>query len=246
MQFKILTYNLHKGFTPLRKKFKLRQMRDALVDEQADIVFLQEVQGEHLHHQARIHNWMSEPHLDYLAGEYWPYKIYAKNAYYPAGHHGNGLLSQYPVFSWENINLSANRLASRSLLSAKLQLKKIKMQVICVHLGLFERERRRQLAILVKYIQSNISDEQPLIVAGDFNDWRRTADHYLPASLHLKEAFMEKKGKHPKTFPALYPTLALDRVYYRGLSLVDCACLNDPVWQNLSDHLPLRVEFSLP
>jgi endonuclease/exonuclease/phosphatase family metal-dependent hydrolase len=38
----------------------------------------------------------------------------------------------------------------------------------------------------------------------------------------------------------------MDRIYFRGLALQSCACLDDSRWRELSDHVPLLARFALP
>lgn len=245
MQFNIVTYNIHKGFAHFWRRFKLHKMRDALISYDPDIVFLQEVHGEHATHKLRILDWPLEPHLEYLANPHWAHHAYGKNAVYKNGDHGNGVMSKFPIVEWENINVAHNTFSSRSLLHAKLMLENKPLHIICVHLGLFEAEREKQFGTLSERINSHVPVNEPLIIAGDFNDWRRRAENHLLESLQLRDAFMELHGEHPKTFPALLPALRVDRIYYRGLELIDGECLNGKIWRNLSDHLPLKATFKL-
>jgi endonuclease/exonuclease/phosphatase family metal-dependent hydrolase len=244
---KILTYNLHKGFSALGSSFQLETMQQALLAEAPDILFLQEVQGAHLKHQTRIKNWPAVPQLEYLGGENWPFQAYGQNVTYKNGHHGNGLLSNLPLIEWEQISIAASSLSKRGLLHAKIQRPGTTeiIHLICVHLGLSEGEREKQLGLISARIASHVPSHEPLILAGDFNDWRKRAEKHLAKNLSLKDAFLEQKGKHPKTFPAVYPVLSLDRIYYRGLKLVSCECLRSKQWRGLSDHLPLTATFEM-
>ena len=110
---------------------------------------------------------------------------------------------------------------------------------------MFERERERQLATLAKRISSHVSSDEPLIIAGDFNDWRRRAEEHLHHDLGVKEAFKSSHGSHARSFPAWLPMLSMDRIYYRGLEVVDCHRLHGQPWSRLSDHTPLLAEFRL-
>jgi endonuclease/exonuclease/phosphatase family metal-dependent hydrolase len=38
----------------------------------------------------------------------------------------------------------------------------------------------------------------------------------------------------------------MDRLYYRGIELLDSDCLDRRPWNELSDHLPLSARFHLP
>ncbi|NOQ90769.1 MAG: EEP domain-containing protein, partial [Gammaproteobacteria bacterium] len=53
------------------------------------------------------------------------------------------------------------------------------------------------------------------------------------------------RGSYARTFPAVFPVLSMDRIYYRGLDVVHCQRLHDQPWDRLSDHTPLLAEFKL-
>ncbi|MCK4709432.1 MAG: endonuclease/exonuclease/phosphatase family protein [Gammaproteobacteria bacterium] len=244
---KILTYNIHKGFSTTNKYFVLHDIKSALQNIAADVVFLQEIQGEHQEKSSSILNWPTEPQFEFLADEVWPHHAYGKNAIYQAGHHGNAILSKHAFQQWENINVSNMKNASRSLLHGVIQLDNHKrpLHVICVHLGLFAKERKRQIKTLSKRISSHVPADEPLIIAGDFNDWRKRAERHFHHDLGVKEAFKTSHGAHARSFPAWLPMLSMDRIYYRGLEVVDCFRLHGQPWSRLSDHTPLLAEFRL-
>lgn len=119
---RVLTYNIHKGFNVGNRRFVLHQIRDALIAADADLMFLQEMQGEHRRHQQKIPDWPVLSQLEFLAENTWPFHVYGKNAIYNAGHHGNAILSKHPFERWENINVSPFPWASRSLLHGVIRL----------------------------------------------------------------------------------------------------------------------------
>ncbi|WP_341478006.1 endonuclease/exonuclease/phosphatase family protein, partial [Pseudomonas viridiflava] len=84
------------------------------------------------------------------------------------------------------------------------------VHAVCVHLGLFESHRRKQLGLLAE-LMGRLPDGEPVIVAGDFNDWRQRADALLQGT-GLHEAFVERFGAPAKSFPARWPLLRLDRI----------------------------------
>ena len=121
-ELRILTYNIHKGFSTGNRHFALPRLRDVLVEADADILLLQEVQGEHKQHEIDHANWPDGSHAEYIAEGRWPHLAYGKNALYKLGHHGNAILSKHPIISWENINVSSLSWASRSLLHGVINL----------------------------------------------------------------------------------------------------------------------------
>lgn len=243
---KILTYNIHKGFSSGNRRFILREIRNLLHNIDADIVFLQEIYGKHSASEKKIENWPDASQFEYLADEIWQHHAYGKNAIYRNGHHGNAILSKYPFIEWENIDVSLLRSASRSLLHGSIEVTTgQKVHVICVHLGLFGREREMQLTRLIDRINSHVPIDEPLIIAGDFNDWRSKAEKHFTSDLDVKEAFKNTTGRYARTFPAWMPLLTMDRIYSRGLNVVSCTHLHGHPWRKLSDHIPLYAEFCL-
>ncbi len=241
----IVTYNIHKGFGVGKIRFLLPQMKEAIQALTPDIVFLQEVQGKNERQERRVSRWPQESQFKFLAKECWPYYAYGKNATYQAGHHGNAILSRYPIVDHENINVSKITRASRSLLHATIDINGEIIHLLCVHLGLFKEERIKQVAKLSERIIQHIPSDAPLILAGDFNDWRKELLTDLEHRLGLKEALKEISGDHAKSFPAITPALHTDRIYYRGVTLMTADCLRGKPWRLLSDHLPLYASFSV-
>jgi endonuclease/exonuclease/phosphatase family metal-dependent hydrolase len=245
--FRVLTYNIHKGFSAGNRRFVLQQIRDNLRAADVDIVFLQEIHGQHAVHESKIEEWPAESQFEYMADQIWPHYAYGRNAIYNAGHHGNAILSKYPFAEWENINVSSVRWASRSLLHGVVHIpeQEKRLHVICVHLDFLPGQRSRQIRILNERIRDNIPADEPLILAGDFNDWRGQASRHLAADLGLREIFYAMQGQHAKTFPAWWPVLPVDRIYYRGVKPVECVCFGEQPWQQLSDHSPLYAKFEI-
>lgn len=244
---KVLTYNIHKGFSTSNLRFILHDIKDSLRHVDADVVFLQEIQGERTISKNRFDDWPNNNQFEFLADQVWQHHAYGKNAIYKSGHHGNAILSKYPFIQWENIDVSIMRSASRSLLHGTIQIPGIeqKVHIICVHLGLFELERASQLATLANRIGSHVPADEPLIIAGDFNDWRGRAERHLHHELGVTEVFKTSHGSHARTFPAALPILSMDRIYCRGLDVINCKRLHGQPWNRLSDHTPLLAEFRL-
>ena len=131
-RLKILTYNLHKGFSTMNHRFVLHRMRKALTAADVDVVFLQEALGEHRRHAERFHDWPDDSQVEFLAESVWSHHAYGKNAIYNHGHHGNAILSKYPFASWENINVSPYPFAaSRSLLHGVIDMPGISLPDNC-------------------------------------------------------------------------------------------------------------------
>ena len=242
---KVITYNMHKGFMPGKVRFVLEEMRAALINENPDLVFLQEVQGEHKRHQKRQGDEQELSQFEYLASGLWPHYVYGKNAIYQAGHHGNAILCKHPIVTWENINVANIKRSSRSLLHGVVDLpdQGSRLHVVCIHFGLFKAEREGQIQTLIERIADHVPQDEPVIIAGDFNEWRLEALESFEQQLELQEVFKSLHGHYAKTFPAIKAALCIDRIYYRGLTCQTSRCLNEKPWRHLSDHLPLLAQF---
>ncbi len=242
---RIVSYNIHKGFSASNLAFVLKRLKTSIRDVQADLVLLQEVLGHHETHGSKLENWPTTSQFEYLADGLWPHFAYGKNAIYTKGHHGNAILSKFPITFWENQDVSLNRLERRGLLHAVVEdpSSKLPLHVICVHLGLFENDRRSQITQLSRRISRMVPHDAPVIVGGDFNDWRQNVSPVLKETLGLEEAFMSHFGEHARTFPSWLPALKLDRLYFRGLECHSASLAEGKIWRELSDHLPLVGDF---
>lgn len=240
----VLTMNMHMGFGFLNKRFILPELRDAVRTVSADIVFLQEVHGEQQDHAQNVKNWPTTSQYEFLADSMWKDFAYGRNAVYPHGHHGNALLSKYPIIRHDNLDISILGTEERGLLHCVLDVPDVgEVHAICVHLGLKEVHRQQQLRLLADLVR-RLPADAPVIVAGDFNDWRQKADDVLnPAG--LREVFVESFGAPAKSFPARFPLLRLDRIYVHNAQIRSPRVMSNRPWSHLSDHAPLAVEVTL-
>jgi endonuclease/exonuclease/phosphatase family metal-dependent hydrolase len=245
MKLRVATYNIHKGFSHFNRRMMVHELRHQLRALDVDIVFLQEVQGEHRQHARRLPDWPEEPQYEFLAEKVWPDFAYGRNAIYDHGHHGNAILSRYPIITAENQDVSAHRFEQRGLLHCEVAIGDLRLHCLCVHLGLHERGRRRQLAALTTRVLRLVPDDAPLIVAGDFNDWRNRASRELVTGLGLKDAFCEQRGRPARTFPSGFPLLRLDRIYMRGFRVGHTEVHHGKPWSRISDHAALTAELDL-
>ena len=110
---RVLTLNAHQGFSALRRRNVLSQIRDELRADDAHLVFLQEIggaEGEEI-----------SPHqYEVLADQVWPQHAYGRNAVTTGGHHGNALLSKYSIVKWQNIDVSVGEAEPRGMLHCVL------------------------------------------------------------------------------------------------------------------------------
>ena len=240
----VASYNIHKGLSFFNRRMVVHELRDRLAQLNADLIFLQEVQGAHEHHASRFVGWPDIPQYEYLADQIWTDFAYGKNSVYDHGHHGNAILSRYPILRWDNVDISAHVFESRGLLHCELAVPNLDqpLHAICLHLALNESGRRKQLKQVSDHIHDLVPDDAPLIMAGDFNDWRQRAPKYLCQELKLTEVFEAANGRHALSYPAAMPMFALDRIYVRGFQVAAARVLSGSVWRKLSDHAALTAQ----
>ncbi len=244
---RIATYNIHKGFSNFNRRMILHDVRDRLRMLDADLIFLQEVQGSNETHGLNHTLWTAPQH-EFLADSVWGDFAYGKNAVYEEGHHGNAILSRFPIVSWENEDVSAHPLERRGLLHCELDVPgwDRRLHCVCVHLGLFSRWRAQQARALCDRIDRMVPHDAPLVIAGDFNDWREQLSNLLRNRLDVHEVFEATRGRPARSFPAGLPLFSLDRIYVRGLRVKSARLMHGKAWSRLSDHAALSAHVSRP
>lgn len=247
-KLRLVTINIHKGFTWNNRKFILHRLREALRSVDADIVFLQEVVGENSARAAKYRNWPGQAQHEFLADSVWRYFSYGKNAFYPDGHHGNAVLSKYPILHSEQIDTSTNSFEQRGFLYCAVAIpgRVSPLHCLCIHLGLFTSSRRKQLRMQADYINLRIPLGAPVIMAGDFNNWHGRCVDDFALLVGMKDASIVANGRMARTFPARVPFLPLDRIFTRGLTAKTSTTYYKGVWKKLSDHAALLIEGELP
>ncbi len=242
-QLRVATMNIHKGLSHFNRRMVIRELREGLRMLDPDIVFLQEVQGLNQRHKLRFESCPPIGQHEFLAGEDWQH-VYGCNAVYDHGHHGNAILSRYPFVSFSNQDVSDHRFERRGLLHCVVAVPgwPRNQHSVCVHLSLHEGGRSRQLEAISGRLKELASKNVPIIVAGDFNDWRHRATSILERRLGMTEVSVAHSGRAPRTYPSVLPIFRLDRIYVRGFSVAASRVHGGKPWSMLSDHLAVSAE----
>lgn len=237
----IATYNIHKGLSFFKRRLVIHEVREHLRLLNADLLFLQEVQGGNARQARRFVDWPEQPQHEFIADSVWTDFAYGRNAVYDAGHHGNAILSRFPILRWDNEDISEHRFESRGLLHCEVQVPgwQDPLHCVCVHLGLMAHHRSRQMRALRLRIERMVPPGAPLIVAGDFNDWARHANNELARPLLMREVFEQAYGRPARSFPAALPVFQLDRIYVRGFNVKQARVHHGHPWARISDHAAL-------
>jgi endonuclease/exonuclease/phosphatase family metal-dependent hydrolase len=259
MKFRAATYNICKGVTGIAGRSRVHDVRLALHQIDADVVFLQEVQ-DRTDRRARSQSMRpAAAQLDYLATSGYPHSAYGINAIYPHGHHGNAILSRYPITTFANHDISDHALERRGMLHAVIEPGSgPAIHLICVHFGLVKMSRLRQARFVADFVDQDIPPSAPLILAGDFNDWQRRVDTVLRRRLAVTEVndtdeprWLERwipwrRAQQPaRTYPSVAPWLQLDRIYVRGMGVHRVQVPRGRAWARRSDHVPLIADLEL-
>jgi len=162
MKLRIATWNIHKGVSALGKRPRVHGIKQALGGMGADVVFLQEVQGRHDLLALKHASWPSQAQHEFLASDI-QHAAYGMNAVYDHGHHGNALLSCFPIASANNHDVSDHAFESRGILHCVLMLEHQPVHCYVIHLGLFADPRRRGNVLLIAIMQFAMAS---LIVQG--------------------------------------------------------------------------------
>jgi endonuclease/exonuclease/phosphatase family metal-dependent hydrolase len=269
MKIRVATYNIHKGVSSIGSRPRVLALKKAIGLFEADVVFLQEVQGKHEKFSAKFgeesvghRHWPETAQHEFFAGES-HHSAYGMNAVYDHGHHGNALLSAFPIADQRNHDVSDHAYEQRGILHCVLETPAGPVHCYVVHLGLFESGRGRQTQALIEAVKASAPNGEPVIIAGDFNDWRNTLSGKLRDKLGVVEVFDELDkgsklgglvrslvGREPKvtparTFPAALPWFRLDRIYVRGFKVDTAEVLHGTLWAKLSDHAPIVATLQL-
>ena len=269
MKIRVATYNIHKGVSSIRSTPRVLALKKAIAQFDANVVFLQEVQGRHDRYHAQFgeesrghHHWPETAQHEFFAGEAL-HSAYGMNAVYDHGHHGNALVSTFPIVNMANHDVSDHAYEQRGILHCIVESDAGPIHCYVVHLGLFEAGRGRQAQSLIECVNNSAPNNEPVIIAGDFNDWRNTLSDKLRKELRVVEVFdelgprsklgelarsfsgREKRVIPARTFPAALPFFRLDRIYVRGFKVDSAEVKHGPLWAKLSDHAPIVAGLSL-
>lgn len=113
-------------------------------------------------------------------------RIYEQNAVFDTWHQGNVIISRFPIHKHRNIDISTPRFQKRGLLAAELFIDTRPFFVLCVHLGRNRQERIKQAHAICDFIHHDIPHTSPIVLAGDFNDWKKEISPILFEKTGLK------------------------------------------------------------
>lgn len=233
-EVQVITYNIRKGKGHNgRSPVEMAAIGRALGERGADLILCQEV-----FHCAQTGASQSGG----LAEAMGLSAYYGANKFRMVGHHGNSTFTRLAVEHFENHDISTNRVERRGALYVRLSIKSGPLHVFNVHLGLNRWQRMRQVNYLSGVVDEVVKAGEPVLIAGDFNDWRRELEAVFVDGMGFDNALAGHPPDTVRTWHARRPVFSLDRIYTRNLAVGNAGRLSGEPWSQLSDHLPLFAE----
>jgi len=152
--------------------------------------------------------------------------------------YGNAMFLKYRPENIKRHDISYAGCEPRGVIECTCRIKGHPVRLLSTHLGLRKKERAQQVLELKQLLKQE--QNLPTLLAGDFNEWR-------PFSKRLR-GIKEEMNLIPArpTFPAFFPLVALDRIFYRGnIEHEKIIVYRSPLYRMASDHLPLIAGFNL-
>ena len=249
-RLRVATYNIHKGVRGVgaAKRLEIHNLVLGVEALDADLVFLQEVRLHHTRDAARfdqtILGWPEQGQAEFLAPEGYN-SAYRTNAFTRHGEHGNALLSRWPLGDVGHHDVSDHRFEQRGLLYVPVDWNGTTVHAIVAHFGLVHASRMRQAQRLAQYIAHELPRDEPVLVAGDFNDWGERLDAPMAAAGLTRALSLDTRLPKRPTFPSRLPVFSLDRIYMRGFRCAGTMVPRGSGWARMSDHLPYVAELEL-
>ncbi|HUR27685.1 MAG TPA: endonuclease/exonuclease/phosphatase family protein [Planctomycetota bacterium] len=230
LRLRIATYNVH-SCVGVDGRCDPKRVAEVIQELRADIVALQEMT-----YPADLAIETRSPFVLPKLADYQcalgPTHLRAHNQF------GNVILTRFPIRDLSRIDLSAHKREPRGALHVVLDAYGREFHVIATHLGLAWGERRVQVDRIVSAVRQ--ISEGLFAIVGDFNDW-------LPGR-SLVRVLDRRFGSpgSPRSFPARWPLIALDRVWVHPRVLVKSVEAHaSPLAKKASDHLPVVAEIEL-
>lgn len=228
-ELRVATYNVHR-WTGLNGRSRPDPARAGYVisEMDADLIALQEV----------LRPDRGDDPLEALAEALGLHVAFAATRIHKRGQIGNAILSRWPIGAVAMLDLSFNPIEKRVAVAVQLKDGQGELDVVATHLALADRTRQLQVKSLLEHPRLAAT---PTLLMGDMNAWRQ-----CKATRELDLALDEHHNRAwPSSFPAASPVLALDRIYARGLHVIEIDAHDSRAARRASDHLPVIARVKL-
>ena len=220
MRFTVATYNIHKGFTQLKRRMVIHELREQLHGLSADILFLQEVVGCHRGHAAATSTGRASRSTSSSPTRVWQEVAYGKNADLPPraprqrgavalpdrrarepGHLGARVREPRAAPLHDRARRRASRRCTASTSTSA-----------CSSAGGSGRSARCASASARRCPRTRRCSSPATSTTGGT---RRTG--CSSTSSASSRSSRRSRGRPARTFPSVLPVFRLDRIYARGL-----------------------------
>ena len=223
---KLMTYNIRFG-----ELASMEAIADYITSEQSDIVALQECDWNT--HRGNVPHQNGVEFINELAYHTGMFGIYGKAINFSGGYYGIGLLSRYPILSYERVLLpNDGKTEQRVMLVANIELPSGEViTFVNTHLEVKTAELRvEQIGFINQYLKDVTS---AIFLAGDMNASSESEEIGL-----LNEGWQALTDMD-STFPSSAPRIKLDYIYVRKGGEVQLLSTEARPEILLSDHLPV-------
>jgi endonuclease/exonuclease/phosphatase family metal-dependent hydrolase len=221
---RIATWNIHGAIGTDRVR-SAQRIADVVAELDADVVALQEVP---------LGGRDAPDVLATLRETTGLYAVEGPTLDTNARRYGNAVLTRWPVRASRVLDLSFGSREPRGALDVDIDHAGETLRIVATHLGLSARERRAQIARLLRAFDR---PDLPVILAGDINEWFVWGRALRMLVSHFRAA------PAPRTFPSYLPVFSLDRIWiHPGERLVGVHAHRSALARVASDHLPLIAE----
>ncbi|SET41467.1 Metal-dependent hydrolase, endonuclease/exonuclease/phosphatase family [Natronincola peptidivorans] len=226
---KIMSYNVHHGRN-LYGRYSLDEIAEVIRTSDADIIGLQELDNGVV--RSRF-----QDQIKYLSEKLSMEYVYGYNFNLLGGMYGNGILSKYPIESYENLYLPSGR-EQRGLLSAVINVEGKQLNFLVTHLGLNQQERKGQVNTISKYLETLPHQK---ILVGDLNARPNSEEVQLLSKELLDTAHAVGKDAEP-TFDLPVLSGRIDYIFLdHKIQLKDYNVIKS----RASDHYPITATIEL-
>jgi endonuclease/exonuclease/phosphatase family metal-dependent hydrolase len=227
----VASYNMRKAIGADRRR-RPERILEVLCEIDADVVALQEADRRFGERSSALPLAMIAEHTPYLP-------VMFTNRPNGLGWHGNALLVRRGIEVMHRNPLHLPTLEPRGAVMADLRIGRLVVRVVGMHLDLSGLLRRRQAHAILATIAAQ-PVQLPVVMMGDFNEWRRTGGCLTDFGLHHDFAATGH------SFHARRPVARLDRIVVsRDLKVEDAGTHSSLRARIASDHLPVWARLSL-
>lgn len=239
---KVMTYNVH-GCGGMDGRVSPRRIARVIASQMPDLVALQEI-------DLGRRRSRTEDQAAMIAKELGMHAVFCPTVTRGEEHYGHALLSRWPIEIVKRAHLPHDPKGwwkePRSALWARVWVGDTRVHVVTTHLGLGRYERLLQMRMLLsKEWLGRVSDDEPILLCGDFNLTPGSAPYGLAAGRFRDVQAAHQGHRALNTFSSTKPFARLDHIFISPrFEVKNVFVPRTHLTRVASDHLPLVAELS--